>query len=622
MSGQGGGMKRSLSFSLNHSCKIVILYKMIIHPCRDACGDSDRNRDYLGGDTVLELKKKLPIGIEFFKDFKRDDFYYVDKTGFIRDLINLRGSVNLITRPRRFGKSLNMDMLKSFFEFGADPSLFDGLEISRESAVCEQYMGKYPVISISLKDAAGLDFQTAYDMLGAAVSEEARRVGTRLETDRLTQSEVKRLQDLMDGDFEKPMYLYNSLRFLTELLFRYYEIPVIVLIDEYDVPLDKAYQHGYYPEMVNLIRSLFSQVFKTNGNLYFAVITGCLRIARESIFTGLNNFKVRTISDLDFAEYFGFTDKEVKDLLCYYGLENSFPQIKEWYDGYHFGNVDIYCPWDVINQCDKFRAYANSSMEAHWENSSSNAIVQDILETATETTKNEIEALISGESVEKALIPELTYTDLDSEDREVRQTYLWSVLFATGYLTDAGLPEDGVHRLVIPNREVLGIYEKRIRSWFRVKTVNDTTRWKSFCDAVKTGEYMEVQKLFNAFMSDSISIRDTFVKKEMKENFYHGMLLGLLRAEGSWSVRSNAESGTGYTDIQLGIPTTRVGCVIEVKYAENGQYDLACTKAMEQIEENGYIEVLKQNGMQTIHKYGIACYKKSCKILYCLEKMP
>lgn len=570
----------------------------------------------------MELKKKLPIGIEFFKDFKRDSFYYVDKTGFIRDLVNSRGSVNLITRPRRFGKSLNMDMLKSFFELGADPALFEGLEISKENAICEQYMGKYPVISISLKDAAGLDFQTAYDMLGSAVSEAAEHFDFLLDSEKLASSEKMKLSRLMECNFKKPFYLHSSLRLLTKLLFKHYGIKVIVLVDEYDVPLDKAYQCGYYPEMVNLIRSLFSQVFKTNENLYFAVITGCLRIARESIFTGLNNFKVRTISDVDFAEYFGFTDDEVKELLYYYGLEASYTQMKEWYDGYRFGNVDVYCPWDVINQCDKFRARANSPMEAHWENSSSNAIVQDILETATETTKSEIEALISGESVEKILIPELTYPDLDSDDQEIRQTYLWSVLYATGYLTDAGLPENGVHKLVIPNREVLGIYENRIRSWFKVKIVSDTARWSSFCNAVKAGEHVEVQRLFNEFMSDSISIRDTYMKKEMKENFYHGMLLGLLRTEGSWSVKSNAESGIGYTDIRLEIPTMKIGCIIELKYAENGKYDRACAKAMEQIESDGYIEILKQDGMQTIHKYGIACYKKTCKISYCLETVP
>ena len=338
---------------------------------------------------------------------------------------------------------------------------------------------------------------------------------------------------------------------------------------------------------------------------------------KESIFTGLNNFKVRTISDIDFAQYFGFTDKEVMDMLSYYNIEDSFDQIKEWYDGYHFGNTDVYCPWDVINQCDKLRAWSKAPMEAHWENSSSNAIVQDILAASSETTKGEIEALISGEAVEKLLIPELTYTDLDNENPEVRQTYLWSVLYATGYLTDIDRPRDKTHRLVIPNREVLGIYENRILSWFKLKVTSDTAKWGQFCESVKSGDYAEVQRLFNEFLSSSISIRDTYVKKEMKENYYHGMLLGLLRAEGSWRVRSNAESGTGYTDIALEIPVTKVGCIIEVKYAENGQYDQACAAAMEQIETNGYAETLIQDGMQTVHTYGIACYKKNCKIAYC-----
>lgn len=567
----------------------------------------------------MEKKKKLPIGIEFFQDFKRDDFYYVDKTGFIRDLIELRGSVNLFTRPRRFGKSLNMDMLKTFFEIGTDPVLFEGLEISKDTEICEQYMGKYPVISISLKDVEGRDFQTAYDMLGIVVSREARRFKSLLKSENLMQYEKEQLISLMKGDFEKSAHLYGSLSLLTELLFEHFGIPVIVLIDEYDVPLDKAYQNGYYMEMVSLIRSLFSQALKTNKNLYFAVITGCLQIAKESIFTGLNNFKVRTISDIDFAEYFGFTDDEVRGMLAYYGLEDAYDEIKEWYNGYHFGHKGIYCPWDVINQCDKLRAWREAPMESHWENSSGNMIVQDILTTATETTKSQIEALISGEMVEKALIPELTYTDLESEDEETRQTYLWSVLFSTGYLTDAGKPENGIHKLVIPNREVLGIYEKRIRSWFKVKVISDTDRWKRFCEAVKAGKAEEVEKLFNEFMADSISIRDTFVKKEMKENYYHGILLGLLGVEGSWSVKSNVESGVGYTDIRLEIPVMKVGCIIEVKYAENGNYDQACTAAMKQIEEDGYVEALKQDGMQTIHKYGIACYKKSCRISYCME---
>ncbi len=568
----------------------------------------------------MELGRyKLPVGIENFSVIRKEGFYYVDKTAFIRDFIDLRGSVNLFTRPRRFGKSLNMNMLKTFFEIGADPSLFDGLEISKEVELCRQYMGKYPVISISLKDVGGMDFQTAYDMLGSVVCEEAGRFDFLLGSGRLTQADKKKLNALIDEEFDKAANLHRSLRVLTQLLFKHYGIPVIVLIDEYDVPLDKAYQNGYYQEMVSLVRSLFSQVLKTNENLYFAVLTGCLRIAKESIFTGLNNFKVRTISDVSYAEYFGFTEYEVRELLAYYCLEDKFDVLKEWYDGYRFGQAEMYCPWDVINQCDKFLEKKNAPMESHWENSSSNGIVQDILETATETTKRQIEELISGGTVEKAIIPELTYTDLDSEDEEVRQTYLWSVLLATGYLTDAGEPENGLHRLVIPNREVLGIYEKRIRSWFKLKIVGDTERWKHFCEAVKAGKALEVQQLFNEFLSDSISIRDTFVRKEMKENFYHGMLLGLLRAEGSWGVKSNVESGVGYTDIRLEVPALKTGCIIEVKYAENGRYEQACDEAMRQIEEDGYVQVLRSDGMRTIHKYGIACYRKSCKIAYSLE---
>ena len=568
----------------------------------------------------MEIKKKLPIGIEYFKDFQKDGFYYVDKTAFIRDLIHMRGSVNLFTRPRRFGKSLNLNMLKAFFEFGADPALFKGLKISKEPEICERHMGKYPVISISLKDVEGPDFQTACDMLGSAISEEAERFGFLSDSSKLSTSEKAKLQPLLDASFPKMASLSGSLRLLTKLLFKHYGIPAIVFVDEYDVPLDKAYQHGYYPQMVHLIRALFSQAFKTNESLYFAVVTGCLRIARESIFTGLNNFKVRTISDVCYAEYFGFTADEVKDLLRYYNIEEKFEEMKEWYDGYHFGQTEVYCPWDVINQIDKFRERKDAPMEAHWENSSNNAIVQNILENATETTKSEIESLISGESIKKMLVSELTYTDFDSKDLETRQSCLWSALFATGYLTDAEMPKNGVHKLVIPNREVRGIYEKRIRSWFRAKALSDTSKWEAFCEAVKNGDFETMQRIFNEFLSDSISIRDTYIKKEMKENFYHGMLLGLLRAQGGWSVKSNAESAAGYMDILLEMPSTKVGCVIEVKYAENGRYDQSCAQAMKQIAEGEYTQPLKQDGMHTIHQYGIACYKKSCKIVYQMEK--
>ncbi len=404
-------------------------------------------------------KKKLPIGEEFFRNIRTKGFYYVDKTEFISELLRTRGSVNLFTRPRRFGKSLNLDMLKTFFEIGTDAALFENLKISEEKELCEQYMGRYPVVSISLKDVGGEDFQTAYETLSTVVSEEAARLDFLMESSRLMQYDKARFERLAENRLEKPSDLYNSLKLLTRLLRKHYGVSAIVLIDEYDVPLDKAYQNGYYPQMVSLIRSIFSQALKTNENLEFAVITGCLQIARESIFTGLNNFKIRTVSDVRFAKYFGFTDLEVKALLDYYNLGEKFGLFKEWYDGYRFGNTHVYCPWDVLNQCDKFCESKNARMESHWENSSSNHIVKDILEHSNETTRAEIEALISGECVEKPLISGLTYQDFDSREPQKRQTYLWSILFATGYLTDAGEPAGKVHKLVIPNREILEIFD-------------------------------------------------------------------------------------------------------------------------------------------------------------------
>ena len=560
--------------------------------------------------------RKLPIGEEFFRNIRTKGFYYVDKTGFISELLKTRGSVNLFTRPRRFGKSLNIDMLKTFFEFGTDAALFEGLGIAAEKELCEQHMGKYPVISISLKDVGGEDFQTAYETLCTVVSEEAARLDFLLESERLMQYDKVKFERLAENRLEKLSELHNSLKLLTRLLRRHYETSVVVLIDEYDVPLDKAYQNGYYPQMVNLIRSVLSQVLKTNENLEFAVITGYLQIAKESIFTGLNNFKVRTVSDVRFAEYFGFTDREVKELLDYYDLGDKFELFQEWYDGYRFGETHIYCPWDVLNQCDKFCESRSARMESHWENSSSNRIVKEILEHSNETTRAEIEALISGEYVEKSLISGLTYSDFENEEPQKRQTHLWSILFATGYLTDAVRPAGKIHRIVIPNREIRGIYEERILSWFETKTVSNTERWKKFCSAVKEGDGAAFQSLFNSFMDDSISIRDTFIRKEMKENFYHGMLLGLMRAEESWIVKSNAESGTGYMDIMIRIPAEKIGCIMEVKYAEDGTFETACKKAMKQIEDEGYTAALEQEGIQVIHKFGIACHKKRCKVLY------
>ena len=561
-------------------------------------------------------KKKIPVGYDRFKILREEDFYYVDKTGMIRELIYSWGAVNLFTRPRRFGKSLNIDMLKTFFEIGADASYFDGLEIMQETELCEKYMGKFPVISITLKDVDGEDFESACDALVSVITDEADRLSWLLDSDKLTQYDKKKLECMIECSFEKKEDLKNSLKILSKLLYKHYGQKVIFLIDEYDVPLDKAYQNGYYDKMVNMIRGLLGKALKSNDSLYTSVITGCLRIAKESIFTGLNNFNVNTIADTRFAQYFGFTDDEVKEMLHYYELDEFYESIKEWYDGYHFGKLDIYCPWDVINYCHKLLADRECKPEAFWANSSNNYIIQDILSHATETTKEQIELLISGETIHQRIIPELTYTDLDNEDITIRETHLWSVLYAAGYLTEASEETNGdLHKLVIPNREIMQIYRDKIQSWYNINVRRDTQKWQEFCNAVKTGDAVRVQELFNSYMSRTISIRDTFVKKEMKDNFYHGMLLGILQCDGSWVIKSNQESGLGYCDILLMVPGDRTGCVIELKYAENGAFDAACNEAMNQIAMKKYTDYLQQEGMVSIYSYAVACYKKSCKVV-------
>ena len=563
-------------------------------------------------------KKKIPIGIDRFKHLREEDFYYVDKTGFIREFLHSWGEVNLFTRPRRFGKSLNLDMFQTFFEIGADASYFDGLEIVKDQMLCEKYMGKFPVVSLTLKDAEGLDYREAIENMGYLISREARRMQHLLDSDKLTDIEKSMLKQLCSPEMDAKTQR-NSLAILSELLYKQYNQKVILLIDEYDVPLDKAYQHGYYKQMVLHIRSLFSSALKTNKFLYASIITGCLRIAKESIFTGLNNFGVDAITDTRFAQYFGFTDDEERELLAYYELDEFYASVKEWYDGYHFGRQEIYCPWDVLNYCQKLLSDKTRKPEAYWANSSSNYIVQEILSHASETTKSQIEALISGETIVQRIIPELTYPELENDDITLRETYLWSVLYATGYLTNTieqpMLSDSSLYQLRIPNREILQIYRDKIQSWYNITVRKDTQKWQDFCNAVKTGNAAEVQALFNSYMSRSISIRDTFVKKEMKENFYHGMLLGILQCDSSWVVKSNQESGLGYCDLLLLVPGEKIGCAIELKYAEQGAYDAACAEALAQINAQHYTDYLRQEGMETVYIYGIACYKKSCKVV-------
>ena len=561
------------------------------------------------------MKTKLPMGIENFREIRRQKFYYVDKTALIRELLENWGKVNLFTRPRRFGKTLNMSMLKCFFEIGSDSALFDGLEISKETQLCEEYLGKFPVISITLKGATGRTFDEAKSMLRRLIGKEAQRFQVLMQSDKLTELEHQQYKTLIHMN-DKGIFtmedevLKDSLFTLTQLLKKHYGQDVIMLIDEYDVPLDKAYQSGYYDDMVELIRSLFGNAFKTNDSLYFAVLTGCLRISKESIFTGLNNFKVYTVKDVRYKEYFGFTDAEVRQMLEYYGFTEHYDATKEWYNGYLFGNTGIYCPWDVINYCGDLRDASVTEPQNYWINTSSNDIVRRFVSRANTTTRDEIEVLIDGGSVKKRIRQELTYRDLDSNIDN-----LWSILFTTGYLTQRGFDSNDLTELVIPNKEIRWIFVQQIREWFQEESVKDRKKLESFCRAFQENDTKAIEKGFNEYLWNTISIRDTSVRKEMKENFYQGILLGLLAYMDGWLVKSNAESGEGYSDISIEIRQREIGIVIELKYAENGTFDASCQEALRQIHERKYETALIENGIHTIYRYGIACYKKRCKVV-------
>ena len=562
----------------------------------------------------MEMKTRLPMGIESFKEIRRQQFYYVDKTGLIRELLENWGKVNLFTRPRRFGKTLNMSMLKYFFETGSESTLFDGLEISRDKQLCEKYMGKFPVISVTLKGATGRTFDEAKSMLRRIVGREAQRFQFLMQSDKLSELEHQQYRALINvnemGIFTMgDEILKDSLLTLSQLLKKHYGQEVVMLIDEYDVPLDKAYQSGYYDDMVDLIRSLFGNAFKTNDSLYFAVLTGCLRISKESIFTGLNNFNVYTVKDVQYNEYFGFTDAEVRQMLEYYGFMDRYNDIKEWYDGYHFGTFDIYCPWDVVSYCHALKMHPEVTPQNYWVNTSSNDIIRRFVSRANTTTRDEIELLIDGGSVNKMIRQELTYRDLDSNIDN-----LWSILFTTGYLTQRGFQTGDMTELVIPNREIRWIFVQQIREWFQEESVKDIKKLESFCRAFEENDAAAVEKGFNDYLWNTISIRDTGVRKTMKENFYHGILLGLLAHMDGWLVKSNAESGEGYSDISIEIRQRDIGVVIEIKYAENGAFDAACQEALWQIRERSYESTLVEDGMRTIYRYGIACYRKRCRV--------
>lgn len=554
--------------------------------------------------------KKLPVGIDDFEKLRREEFYYIDKTGLIRDLLSNWGEVNLFTRPRRFGKTLNMSMLKCFFEIGADKTLFDGLTISQETALCEKYSGKFPVIFISLKGVDGLSFANARDMLWEIIQKELRRLQYLLQDDRLPQLDKKSFIDLTTAEAGDAV-IQKSLLLLTELLYKYYGQKVILLIDEYDVPLDKAFQHGYYNEMVSLLRGLFGQALKTNEFLQFAVLTGCLRVSKESIFTGLNNFKVLSITDTRFDEHFGFTEAEVAELLKYYRLEGHLAEAKEWYDGYRFGDANIYCPWDVVSYADHLTADPYAEPEAFWINTSGNDLVKHFIDKADKTTQNEIERLIAGEAIEKKVRLDLTYNELGKSIEN-----LWSVLFTTGYLTQAGRASGGVYKLVIPNREVREVFVLQIQEWFREYVVDDEKLMNEFCRAFIKGESGEIQKRLNVILNRMISILDAKAPDDKKENFYHGLLLGLLRSKSSWLILSNAESGDGFSDILIEPDDPDAGIVIEVKYASSiAGLDKACEEALAQIKEKRYDERLRNDGRTDVLTYGIAFCRKRCKVV-------
>jgi len=559
--------------------------------------------------------KRLPVGMDDFKEIRKSEFYYIDKTKLIEQVLENWSKVNLFTRPRRFGKTLNMSMLKCFFEIGTDTTFFDGLYISKNQALCEEYMGKYPVVLLSLKSVEGLTFEEARASLCELIAGEVRRFKFLEKSDRLDDDEKNAYHDLIFIQNLKEAILGTKLKFslkkISELLYKHYGQKAIILIDEYDVPLDKAFQHGYYREMVTLIRGLFGEAFKTNDFLQFAVLTGCLRISKESIFTGLNNFKVYAANDLRYDEAFGFTNEEVKRLLADYHLEEHFAEVKEWYDGYHFGNADIYCPWDVINYVDDLVFDPQARPKSYWINSSGNELVKRFIDKADTTTRDEIEELIAGHAVKKRIRMDLTYDEVDNTIDNV-----WSVLFTTGYLTREGREMDGIYRLIIPNKEVREVFVLQISEWFNRVVANDRASTEKINRGFLEGKTEDIQQELTHFLGESISVLDTKARNEEKEIFYHGILIGILKSNVSWAVRSNRESGDGYADILIKPKNPDVGIVIELKYARSfKELDQACERALEQIRDRRYDEALREDGRSEILAYGIAFWKKRCKVL-------
>ncbi len=576
----------------------------------------------LKGAKKVNRFKMLPIGIEDFKEIITQNFFYIDKTNMINELLCNWSKVNLFTRPRRFGKSLNMSMLRYFFETGTDESLFKGLKISEEKALCKEYMGKFPVISISLKDVSGSNFSKAVCKLKSIIRNEALRHQYLMESTRLSKYDKAEFEPLLTNEMSDET-LEQSLMILSRTLHKHHTQKAIILIDEYDVPLSKAYEYGYYDDMIMLVRGIFEYALKTNENLKLSVLTGCMRISKESIFTGMNNFKIRSVTDVKFDEYFGFTDTEVKYILKQYGFEEKYDNIKQWYNGYKFGKISVYCPWDVINYVDDLIESPELTPQNYWSHTSGNDIIRKFLDKADETTKWELEQLISGGTIEKEIYQEMTYAELDKTIE-----HLWSVLFTTGYLTyepeilytQSHSINSSKLSLKIPNEEIRCIFKNQIYKWFDDYVQTNAYLYKEFSEAFIHGDFIKIENIFNQYLSETISIRDTSVRKSLKENFYHGILLGILKYRSDWIVKSNFESGNGYSDIIINCRSRKTGIVIEVKYAENNNLISECQNALKQINKLQYTSVLKEYEPVTIYKYGIACYKKQCKVMFQKEQ--
>ena len=567
-----------------------------------------------GRSVSMEMKLSLPIGIEDFKEVRKDGYYYVDKTALIEQVLEKRSKVTLFTRPRRFGKSLNMSMLKNFFEIGTDAALFEGLHISKNTQMCEKYMGKYPVIAVSLKGVDAATYEEAFSALVDIINQIASQVQFLMDSTKLTDFDKTRFQGLFNENMNLKT-LGSSLLWLSIFLEKHYNKKVVVLIDEYDVPLAKAHENGYYDKMVLLIRNMFGNVLKTNNSLAFAVLTGCLRIAKESIFTGLNNFKVYSITDEEFDETFGFTGEEVQEMLAYYGLSSCFDKVKEWYDGYRFGNTDVYCPWDVVNYCSDHQNRPNAEMQNYWMNTSGNEVISHFIDSINDPhmlTKSELELLVSGETVVKRVDEMITYKELYSNIDN-----LWSTLFMTGYLTQRGKEMDGRYHLAIPNREICNIIVERVLALFRKDVSKNAKLLNGFCNAMLESDSATVEQLLTEYMYTTISIRDSFVKS-LRENFYHGLLIGIFGYRDGWKATSNKESGDGFSDILIEVNEndSRMGIVLELKYSKSEKaLDKDCQAALQQITDKNYEQALRKNGYQNILKYGIAFYHKKCRVM-------